>query len=67
MDNIEKMVKLTILYDLYKSLLTDKQKAEYEPRPIIPEIYHRYMMYGLDPIPKSEVTTQIAKNGIIKK
>lgn len=49
-----------------KQFLTDKQKAEYEPRPIIPEIYHRYMMYGLDPIPKSEVTTQIAKNGIIK-
>lgn len=49
-----------------KQFLTDKQKAEYEPRPIIPEIYHHYMMYGLDPIPKSEVTTQIAKNGIIK-
>ena len=30
MDNIEKMVKLTILYDIYKSLLTDKQKSYFE-------------------------------------
>lgn len=30
MDNVEKMVKLTILYDFYKSLLTDIQKSYFE-------------------------------------
>ena len=30
MDNIKKMLKLTSLYDLYKNLLTDKQRQYFE-------------------------------------
>lgn len=30
MDNLEKMVETTILYDTYKSLLTDKQRLYFE-------------------------------------
>lgn len=49
-----------------KTFLTDKKKNKDEFHTINNKIYHRYMEYGLNPIPKSETTNELPRNGIIK-